>query len=133
MTAGSRSQCGMHTHLLKPQKHPNVKTILEKKCEGKSPQQLYFCLAYFHQNNEIESSLGAAWTSNKHITLSFARLFFGSGKKKKKDPTCRIVGGGDTVKYNASIFVSVFLVGGGVHLRVKHRALGKCRVIGRAN
>lgn len=83
MRAGSRSQYGMHTHLLKPQKHPNVKTILQKKCEEKSPQQLYFCLAYFHQNNEIESSLGAARKSNKHITLSFARLLFEPGGKKK--------------------------------------------------
>lgn len=40
MRAGSRSRYGTHTHLCKPQQHPNVQIIVQKKSEegGKSQQ-----------------------------------------------------------------------------------------------
>lgn len=91
---------------------PMFKLFCKRKVGGGGTPAALFFLSYFHQNHELESSLGAAWRSNKHITFSFAQLRLGSGREKKKKILPVGSGGGDTVKHDASIFVRVFSGGG---------------------
>jgi len=137
MRAGSRSQYGTHTHLLKPQQHPNVQTILQTKSRGQTPKSSssIFSFRIFTRTMRSKAAQGLPGRLINPSHFLLRGCVWDQGKKN--NPTCRIGRGRGALWNTTHRYLSVFSwpggVGWGVHLRLKHRALGKCRVIGRAN